>query len=411
MSRGILSDHFTGVVFKTLSAVEADVLKSNQHEYNGTNALKRILGQDQPKTFDTRFLLLSDGSEPVVEDGTLTWYDARARHPTRSEYRLYFPTNTVTAAARAGDGLFIARRPDDRVMVIVAPAGATVLSQLQWLFGLVEEQGLDFEAREYDREAPETGFISRLILEELGIEAEGADEDRFDALIEPFGLAFPATRDFSAFARGTLPEVDPLADPDAALLAWLEREEQLFRRLERRIVAERLRAGFVGANDAVDVDGFLGFSLSVQNRRKSRAGSSLENHLETLFAAQGLVFQRGAETENRNRPDFLFPGAAAYHDAGFPAERLLMLGSKTTCKDRWRQVLSEAERIPDKHLLTLEPGISVMQTDEMAVRRLTLVLPRDLHSTYRDGQRPQLMDLSGFVGLARRRQNTEEMRP
>lgn len=404
MSRGLLSDHFTGVVFKTLSAVEADVLRSNQHEYNGTIALRRVLGTEQPRSFPTRFLLLPDNDAPVAEDGQLTWYDARARHPTRSEYRLYFPTNAVTAAARAGDGLFIARRPDDRIIVIVAPAGGTVLGQLLWLFGIAEDRGLEFEARDYRQDAPETGFVARFILEELGIEAEGAHEDRFDDLIEQFGLSFPGTREFSAFARDTVPEVDPLADPDAALLAWLEREEQLFRRLERRIVAERLRTGFVDADDAVDVDGFLGFSLSVQNRRKSRAGSSLENHLETLFGAHRLLFRRGAETENRNRPDFLFPGAEAYHDAGFPADRLLMLGAKTTCKDRWRQVLSEAGRIPDKHLLTLEPGISVMQTDEMAVRRLTLVLPRALHSTYRERQRPQLMDVGAFVDLALRRQ-------
>ncbi len=403
MSRGLLSDYFHGVVFKTLSAVEADVLKSNQHEYNGTNALKRVLGLDQPKTFSTRFLLLSDEEGPVIEDGGLTWYDARARHPTRSEYRLYFPTNAVTVGARAGDGLFIARRPDDQVMVIVAPAGSTVLSQLLWLFGMTEERGLDFELREYDGEAPETGFVARLVLEELGIEAEGADEARYDALIDRFGLTFPTTREFSTSARDSLPEVNPKDDPDAALLAWLEREEQMFRRLERRIVEERLRSGF-HADDVVDVDGFLSFSLSVQNRRKSRAGSSLENHLQTVFSAYDLAFQRGAETENRNKPDFLFPGAVAYHDKDFPPDRLLMLGSKTTCKDRWRQVLSEAERIPDKHLLTLEPGISVMQTDEMAVRRLTLVLPTALHQTYRETQRPQLMTLDGFVSLALSRQ-------
>jgi hypothetical protein len=403
MSKGLLSDYFHGVVFKTLSAVEADVLKSNQHEYNGTNALKRVLGLDQPRTFSTRFLLLSDEEGPVIEDGGLTWYDARARHPTRSEYRLYFPTNAVTVGARAGDGLFIARRPDDQIMVIVAPAGSTVLSQLLWLFGMTEERGLDFELREYAGEAPETGFVARLILEELGIEAEGADEARYDALIDRFGLTFPTTRDFSAFARDSLPEVNPNDDPDAALLAWLEREEQMFRRLERRIVEERLRSGF-HSDDVLDVEGFLSFSLSVQNRRKSRAGASLENQLETIFAAFNLTFQRGAETENRNKPDFLFPGAVAYHDQDFPPDRLLMLGSKTTCKDRWRQVLSEAERIPDKHLLTLEPGISVMQTDEMAVRRLTLVLPTALHQTYRETQQPQLMTLGGFVRLALSRQ-------
>jgi hypothetical protein len=30
-----------------------------------------------------------------------------------------------------------------------------------------------------------------------------------------------------------------------------------------------------------------------------------------------------------------------------------MLGSKSTLKDRWRQVLDEADRITHKHLLTL----------------------------------------------------------
>ena len=116
MSHGLLSDHFRGVVFKTLTAVEADVLVSNQHEYNGTAALKRVLGDAQPRKFETRFLLLSDENQPVSEAGFLTWYDARANHPTRSEYRLYFPTNDVTSQARAGDAIFIAMRPNDEAM-------------------------------------------------------------------------------------------------------------------------------------------------------------------------------------------------------------------------------------------------------------------------------------------------------
>ncbi|MCA1510565.1 hypothetical protein I6F31_06230 [Bradyrhizobium sp. NBAIM01] len=40
-------------------------------------------------------------------------------------------------------------------------------------------------------------------------------------------------------------------------------------------VADRLRAGFL--TDKADVDGFIAFSLTVQNRRKSRAGKSLEH--------------------------------------------------------------------------------------------------------------------------------------
>ena len=109
-------------------------------------------------------------------------------------------------------------------------------------------------------------------------------------------------------------------------------------------------------------------------------------------------------TEGRAKPDFLFPGTAAYQDPAFPTELLTMLGVKSTCKDRWRQVLAEADRIADKHLLTLEPSISSNQTDEMRQRQLQLVLPRGLHETYTEAQRDWLMPVSDLVTLIRDRQ-------
>ena len=222
-------------------------------------------------------------------------------------------------------------------------------------------------------------------------------------MIERFGLTFPSTRIFSELARASRPDVSASDDPDKALIAWMDREEQLFRRLERRIVAERIGGGF-HATDGADVDGFLSFSLSVQNRRKSRAGQALEHHLEAVFTAQGVRYARGAETENRNKPDFLFPGQNEYRDPAFPSKQLTMLGAKSTLKDRWRQVLSEAQRIDDKHLLTLEPGISENQTDEMRVKRLQLVVPVGLHGTYRPAQRQWLLSVAGFLEVVRRRQ-------
>jgi len=110
-------------------------------------------------------------------------------------------------------------------------------------------------------------------------------------------------------------------------------------------------------------------------------------------------------TENRAKPDFVFPSIIHYHDADFPAIRLTMLGVKSTCKDRWRQVLSEARRIEKKHLFTLEPGISENQTNEMMENKLTLVLPKQLHSSYKPAQQTSLMQLKHFIELARERQN------
>ena len=154
-----------------------------------------------------------------------------------------------------------------------------------------------------------------------------------------------------------------------------------------------------------DVDGFIAYSLSVQNRRKSRVGYALENHLETLLQTHGIRYARGAVTENTSKPDFLFPGLSEYRDALVSPARLTMLAVKSTCKDRWRQVLAEADRIERKHLLTLEPAISSSQTDEMKARQLQLVLPRSLHGTYTAAQQSWLLDVSGFIDIVRQRQS------
>ena len=83
-----------------------------------------------------------------------------------------------------------------------------------------------------------------------------------------------------------------------------------------------------------------------------------------------------------------------------------MLGVKTTCKDRWRQILTEAARIPRKHLATLEPAISTHQTDEMSRAGVRLVIPKSLHESFSAAQQEQLLSVRDFTGkmmLAQRR--------
>lgn len=40
MKAGYLSQYFVGAAAKTLSAVEADVFRSNQHEFNGVEGYR-----------------------------------------------------------------------------------------------------------------------------------------------------------------------------------------------------------------------------------------------------------------------------------------------------------------------------------------------------------------------------------
>jgi hypothetical protein len=404
MRRGLLSDYFVGAAVKRLSAVEADPDRSHQHEFAGGH-LRKMFGDEDRLKLPACFIWMSDEQEAIAEDGLLSWYDSRRNNPARSaEYRLYYFDNSITAMMKEGDSFFVAPRHDGSAIVIITPKGSTIENQLIWLFGIEGQAKLEFQAREIRKdEGAQLDFAARYILDEIGIDAEEPDAGKLDAILEQYGTKFPTTREFSALARQSLPDVKALDNSDDVLMAWIEREELLFRRLERHVVSERLKSGFM-ADDVADVDGFIAFSLSVQNRRKSRAGSSLENHLEALFQAHSIQYARGAETENKNKPDFLFPGQSQYRDIGFNSARLTMLGAKSTCKDRWRQVLSEAERITHKHLLTLEPGISENQTDEMRVRKLQLVLPQKLHETYRDGQRTWLLNVVQFVELVRKRQ-------
>jgi hypothetical protein len=401
MRRGQLSDHLVGAAVKRLSAVDADPVRSNQHEVGTTRQMRAsFLGEDRQRRFEVTYIRLGEEDDALTLRGTATHYDARAATPSRSpEWRLYYHSNAVTEAMREGDTLFLAKDTVGMLYFIVTPEGSTAERQLFWLFGL-PPPGRSFVARELSGNDFELDFAARFILDEIGIDPEAPDTDELDSIIDRYGAVFPQTAEFSRLARETAPEIAPRDDPDAALMAWLEQEEALFRRLERRVLSARLEAGFV-AEGRVDVDGFLRFSLSVQNRRKSRMGHSLENHLGEVFRACGVRHVRGAVTERRNRPDFLFPDVETYHAARPGDDRLLMLGAKSTCKDRWRQVLSEAAKIPRKHLLTLEPGISEAQTDEMRAANLHLVVPRSVQRSYGREQRDWLATLSDFVERAR----------
>lgn len=137
----------------------------------------------------------------------------------------------------------------------------------------------------------------------------------------------------------------------------------------------------------------------MQNRRKSRAGHAFENHLKALLDINQIRYSKGGKTERNNKPDFLFPGLKEYQDPNFSNDMLFMLGVKTSVKDRWRQVLSEADRIKTKHLVTLQPAISENQTDEMAAQNLQLVVPNPLFPTFNSQQQAKLLTVTDFICL------------
>lgn len=205
---------------------------------------------------------------------------------------------------------------------------------------------------------------------------------------------FPTATEIVSFAMGRVPSARSKA-PDDRLIRRRDCEFELFRSVEELIVMPRVREGFA------TVDLFVDFANSVTNRRKSRSGKSLELHAKVIFEEENLPFSHGEESEHGKVPDFLFPSAEDYRNPSFPTDKLQMLGVKTTCKDRWRQVIDEAERVPHKHLLTLQEGISLPQFNQIRNAGISLVLPKRLHSAFHHSVRDELVSLEDFIALTR----------
>jgi hypothetical protein len=408
MKQGSLSDYFVGAGVKVLKGTEVDPTVSRGHELQGVSDFKAFLGSPAEKMkLAVTYVWLADDAEPLSATLNGTWYDSRRGQAHREpEYRLYYPADAedIVYRAKADDTLFLCQPSEGPLLALFCTHDSSIEQQLLWLFGLKLHADTQINQVDVRAQADRTlDLTARYILELIGVEVLVTEEPLLDKLLRTFGETFPPTLPFSSFARENLPDVDGREDPDAALLAWMDFEERLFMTLEKHIVGQRLVAGFM-TGTAPDVDGFIRYSLSVQNRRKSRAGSAFANHVEALLALYDLRYVREATTEKRAGADFLFPDERSYHDPSFPIGRLTMLGAKTSCKDRWRQVLAEADRIPTKHLITLEPGISRAQTDEMARAGLQLVLPHGLHASYLPEQAPHLMRVADFLKLVSARQ-------
>lgn len=217
--------------------------------------------------------------------------------------------------------------------------------------------------------------------------------------------SFPETRIMADGARDCFNRAYNIADeflrnqPDDILLNWVDTEYRLFRFMEERVYADIMSKPFGS------IDSFVQMANEVLNRRKSRAGKSLEHHLANIFTKNELFFEEQAVTEDNKKPDFLFPNGECYHNLLFPADDLTVLGAKTTCKDRWRQVLTEADRVDVKFLFTLQQGISKNQLKEMNDSHLTLVVPHKYIDYFPKEFQSDIIDLCGFIGMVRDKQN------
>lgn len=226
----------------------------------------------------------------------------------------------------------------------------------------------------------------------------------FQNFIQTLSVDFPPTIELATNARNCYNSSYNITDriikqnPDKQILGWLETEFQLFKTLENDRYSKKIKEPFESVEKLIET------ANSILNRRKSRAGKSLEHHLAQIFDTFALNYSAQATTEGKKKPDFIFPNEEAYKNSRFEEDKLIMLASKTTCKDRWRQILNEADRIKTKHLFTLQQGISSNQLKEMYKYDVCLVVPKPYLTSFPREFREKILTLDTFVKYVENKQ-------
>jgi hypothetical protein len=244
---------------------------------------------------------------------------------------------------------------------------------------------------------------NQLIRKELKVPQNGIN-DLMDLFISNF-KDFPDTVTMADGARDCFNNSNQITKdmiaqrPDQILLKWVDAEYTLFQKMEDKIYASIIGKAFTS------VSVFTETANKILNRRKSRAGKSLEHHLSSVFDACDIIYEEQVVTEENKKPDFIFPNGECYHNFEFPADLLVSLAAKTTCKDRWRQVINEANRIGEKHLFTLQQAISRNQLKEMADENVHLIVPQKYKKNYPEEYRENIWDLETFIAFVKETQS------
>jgi hypothetical protein len=252
------------------------------------------------------------------------------------------------------------------------------------------------------------------ILSVLGVQIVGTHVVyKRDATYEPEGETPCIERERADFLRGiaTFPNTEAMSSraqlilnrcvqgfsafaPDPSLARLVEQEYALFRAIEEHLYGDDIKGPFPS------VDSFLETAHTITNRRKARAGRSFENHLDYLLRTRNIPHEMRPEVPGR--PDIVIPGRAAYDNSANDPESVMVVGVKTTCKDRWRQVTREAPRVKEKFLVTLQQGISRAQMNEMYAAGVSLVVPKHLQKLYPESDM-KLLTIADFLEEAAHR--------
>ena len=417
---GRLQNQLLGVGAKRISATEAfKAGVSNGHELSAGRPVVEMLGSARGD-LPCDYVYLGDDlevGEYLATTSHITLYDAREKQPHRSpEWRLYYPAGcTPMESMEPGDYCWIARRRTGEVLVVVGQAGTSASRQLDRLFGTrlrttsdsVPQRAKPFDLFNLDEARDESLDLSDAdLLLALGITVATKSSDRLEDMVRRFGGNFPLppTAAFSAYAREVCAIGNPLEDPDGALAEWVAMTNDLYVTYERHVIGPLLDEELAN-REHIDVDAFFRLATRFKNARFSRAGTAFETHIAALLKLADVSFDQPPRLPDGSKPDFLFPSMAAYNNPAVPDDRLTFLAAKTTTKERWRQVVTEASRLEERYLITMDRQLNGEVLNAMAHNHVVPVIAAPLQVEYGPTLSTQMTTVGAFIALLRQRQS------
>lgn len=372
----------TEFAVKRLATVEIEPNRSRQHELNA-GRLRKGLGFPEGRTEGDLSILYyhSAASEPLLLEGKFTLYDSRANHSTRTEYRLYYHLPGLVDLAEPGDLLVLCRESGtDAINGIIAGVGTLMEQRLEELLKIGDEVALRqlvVRTPEAQVQGDAVEWVDTLApdLTAPVLATAARQHPLFDSAVKAAKL--PPTKEMAAAGREIAGVVwRSTLDADEFVTNGLEAESELFFAIEREVGSRSLHA--LQGEGLADLDKVLAWALRIQQSRKARRGQSLQHHFGYLLIREGIPHTPQCPTERGETPDFVIPGREQYEDPGFPDARLRMVACKSTVRERWGQIIKEADRIPEKYLLTVDENLSADLVRSMRQSGLRVFLPMGL---------------------------------
>lgn len=246
--------------------------------------------------------------------------------------------------------------------------------------------------------------------EDASVDA-GNINDSVDALIAS-RVDFPTPQRLAQQARDVVGSPLTAKSPDELLLARIDVECRLYKRVEDTLCRQWIGRSFQHADD------LLRTTAKVLSRRKGRLDEALLNQLSIILLEAGIVHDVRPAVDSK--PDLVIPSR-------FPGlmrrpEQVTVCRIKAICKDGWdnaprsvddvwgRSQTARERRIkslpPRNILVTLQPGMPEKQLERLQEANIELVIPQPLHECYPPQRICPLMTVDQFVRRLREELNS-----